>query len=150
MSKTLAEYLGQKSTSISTARRLADFLGDQMVKDKGLACKFITSAKPHGALVTDRAIPIVIFSAEDSVGRTYLCKWLRDPGLANFDLRAILDWEYYIECLGSVVQKLITIPAAMQGVSDPVSRMKHSDWLHGRAAGAVDKFKQNKVKALSQ
>jgi len=41
MSKTLAEYGGQKSTSISTAKRLAEFLGDQMVKDKGLACKFI-------------------------------------------------------------------------------------------------------------
>jgi DNA polymerase epsilon subunit 1 len=30
MSKTLAEYEGQKSTSISTARRLAEFLGDQV------------------------------------------------------------------------------------------------------------------------
>jgi DNA polymerase epsilon subunit 1 len=35
MSKTLAEYEGQKSTSISTAKRLAEFLGDQMVKDAG-------------------------------------------------------------------------------------------------------------------
>ena len=145
MSKTLAEYAGQKSTSISTARRLAEFLGDQMVKDKGLACKFIISAKPHGAPVTERAVPVAIFSAEDSVKRTYLRKWLKDPGLANFDLRAILDWEYYIERLGSVIQKLITIPAAMQGVSNPVSRIKHPDWLHRRVAVAVDKFKQNKV-----
>ena len=38
MSKTLAEYEGQKSTSISTAKRLAEFLGDQMVKDAGEAC----------------------------------------------------------------------------------------------------------------
>ena len=30
MSKTLAEYEGQKSTSISTAKRLAEFLGDQV------------------------------------------------------------------------------------------------------------------------
>jgi DNA polymerase epsilon subunit 1 len=56
MSKTLAEYTGQKSTSISTARRLAEFLGNQMVKDKGLACKFILSAKPMGAPITDCAI----------------------------------------------------------------------------------------------
>jgi DNA polymerase epsilon subunit 1 len=34
MSKTLGEYGTQKSTSISTAKRLAEFLGDQMVKDK--------------------------------------------------------------------------------------------------------------------
>ena len=43
MSKALVEYEGQKSTSITTAKRLAEFLGDQMVKDAGLACKFIIS-----------------------------------------------------------------------------------------------------------
>ena len=41
MSKTLEEYGTQKSTSITTAKRLADFLGEQMVKDKGLNCKYI-------------------------------------------------------------------------------------------------------------
>lgn len=41
MSKTLEEYGSQKSTSITTARRLADFLGEQMVKDKGLNCKLL-------------------------------------------------------------------------------------------------------------
>ena len=145
MSKTLAEYAGQKSTSISTARRLAEFLGDQMVKDKGLACKFIISAKPIGAPVTERAVPIAIFSAEESVMRTYLRKWLKDNSLANFDLRSILDWEYYIERLGSVIQKLITIPAAMQKVPNPVPRIRHPDWLHRRVVALDDKFKQHKV-----
>ena len=41
MSKALAEYEGQKSTSITTAKRLSEFLGDQMVKDAGLSCRFI-------------------------------------------------------------------------------------------------------------
>ncbi|KII85363.1 hypothetical protein PLICRDRAFT_700901 [Plicaturopsis crispa FD-325 SS-3] len=145
MSKTLAEYGGQKSTSISTAKRLAEFLGDQMVKDKGLACKFIISAKPMGAPVTERAVPVAIFSAEESVKRLYLRKWLKDSSLVDFQLRSILDWGYYIERLGSVIQKLITIPAAMQKVSNPVPRIRHPDWLHRRVAGAVDKFKQNKV-----
>ncbi|KAF5381777.1 hypothetical protein D9615_005436 [Tricholomella constricta] len=145
MSKTLAEYGGQKSTSISTAKRLAEFLGDQMVKDKGLACKFIISAKPIGAPVTERAVPVAIFSAEETVKRTYLRKWLKDSSLVNFELRSILDWQYYIERLGSVIQKLITIPAAMQKVSNPVPRIRHPDWLHRRVAHAVDKFKQNKV-----
>lgn len=36
MSQSLAEYGEAKSTSISTAKRLAEFLGDQMVKDKGM------------------------------------------------------------------------------------------------------------------
>ncbi|KAF8518703.1 hypothetical protein BU17DRAFT_90783 [Hysterangium stoloniferum] len=145
MSKTLAEYGGQKSTSISTAKRLAEFLGDQMVKDKGLACKFIISGKPIGAPVTERAVPIAIFSAEESVKRTYLRKWLKDNSLANFDLRSILDWNYYIERLGSVIQKLITIPAAMQKVSNPVPRIRHPDWLHRRVAALEDKFQQHKL-----
>ena len=145
MSKTLAEYAGQKSTSISTAKRLADFLGDQMVKDKGLACKFIISARPMGAPVTERAIPIAIFSAEESVKRAYLRKWLKDNSMSNFDLRHILDWSYYIERLGSVIQKLITIPAAMQRVPNPVPRVRHPDWLHRRVAALDDKFRQHKV-----
>ncbi|THH26723.1 hypothetical protein EUX98_g7459 [Antrodiella citrinella] len=145
MSKTLAEYGGQKSTSISTAKRLAEFLGDQMVKDKGLACKFIISAKPHGAPVTERAVPVAIFSAEESVKRMYLRKWLKDNSLTTFDLRSILDWNYYIERLGSVIQKLITIPAAMQKVSNPVPRIRHPDWLHRRVVALDDKFQQHKV-----
>ena len=145
MSKTLAEYGGQKSTSISTARRLAEFLGDQMVKDKGLACKFIISAKPMGAPVTERAVPVAIFSAEESVKRTYLRKWLKDNSLTNFELRSILDWDYYIERLGSVIQKLITIPAAMQKVANPVPRIRHPDWLHRRVVAMEDKFHQHKV-----
>ena len=58
MSKALSEYEGQKSTSISTAKRLAEFLGDQMVKDAGITCRLIISKKPDRAPVTARAIPI--------------------------------------------------------------------------------------------
>ena len=65
MSRTLEEYGAQKSTSISTAKRLAEFLGDQMVKDKGLACRFVISKKPEGAPVTERAIPLAIFQVSD-------------------------------------------------------------------------------------
>jgi DNA polymerase epsilon subunit 1 len=145
MSKTLAEYGGQKSTSISTAKRLAEFLGDQMVKDKGLACKFVISAQPAGAPVTERAVPVAIFSAEESVKRTYLRKWLKNNGLTNFEMRSILDWDYYIERLGSVIQKLITIPAAMQKVTNPVPRIIHPDWLFKRVAALDDKFHQHKM-----
>nr|ASF90262.1 hypothetical protein SPAR03885 [Bartheletia paradoxa] len=143
MSKTLAEYGTQKSTSIRTAKRLGEFLGDQMVKDKGLACRFIISAKPHGAPVTERAVPVAIFSAEPSVKRHYLRKWLKDNSLTEFDLRSILDWGYYIERLGSVIQKLITIPAALQHVRNPVPRIRHPDWLFKRVARSDDKFKQH-------
>lgn len=61
MSKKLEDYGSQKSTSISTARRLAEFLGDQMVKDAGLSCCYVIAKKPEGAPVTERAIPLAIF-----------------------------------------------------------------------------------------
>lgn len=145
MSKTLAEYAGQKSTSISTARRLAEFLGEQMVKDKGLSCRFIISAKPNGAPVTERAVPVAIFDADPAVKQHYLRKWLKDNSLTDFDMRSILDWGYYTERLGSVVQKLITIPAALQKVANPVPRIRHPDWLFKRVAAKEDKFQQHKL-----
>lgn len=43
MSKTLEEYGARKSCAITTARRLAQFLGDDRLKDKGLVCKYITA-----------------------------------------------------------------------------------------------------------
>ncbi|PFH57688.1 hypothetical protein XA68_14698 [Ophiocordyceps unilateralis] len=147
MSKTLEEYGGQKSTSITTARRLADFLGVQMVKDKGLNCKFIICAKPRNAPVTERAIPVAIFSAEESIKRTYLRKWLKEEP-ADTDPRALLDWSYYTERLGSVIQKLITIPAALQKVRNPVPRVPHPDWLQRRINIKDDKMKQKKVTDL--
>jgi DNA polymerase epsilon subunit 1 len=129
MSKSLEDYGEQKSTSISTAKRLAEFLGDEMVKDKGLACKFIISIKPSGDPVASRAVPVAIFSAEPEIKRHYLRKWLRDPAMSDFDIRTILDWNYYLERLESVIQKLILIPAAMQHVPNPVPRVTSPDWI---------------------
>ena len=43
------------------AGRLADFLGADVVKGKGLNCNLIISRFPLGAPVTDRAIPVAIF-----------------------------------------------------------------------------------------
>ncbi|KAK6349869.1 DNA polymerase epsilon catalytic subunit [Orbilia brochopaga] len=147
MTKTLEEYGGQKSTSIRTAKRLAEFLGDQMVKDKGLNCKYIISAKPRGTPVTDRAIPVAIFAAEESVKRHFLRKWLRED-LTNIDPRNVIDWDYYLERLGSVIQKLITIPAALQKVRNPVPRIAHPDWLQRRINAKDDKMKQKKMTDL--
>ena len=148
MSKSLAEYEGQKSTSISTAKRLAEFLGDQMVKDAGLACRFIISKKPDGRPVTERAIPLAIFEAEPSVKRHYLRKWLKDNSMYDFDIRSVLDWNYYIERLGGTIQKIITIPAALQGVPNPVPRISHPEWLHKKILEKNDVFKQRKISEM--
>ncbi|KAF2871023.1 DNA polymeras-like protein epsilon [Massariosphaeria phaeospora] len=144
MAKTLEEYGAQKSTAITTAKRLAEFLGEQMVKDKGLNCKYIISSRPKNAPVTERAVPIAIFSAEESVKRYFLRKWLKeDP--SDMDLRTVLDWQYYRDRLASVIQKLITIPAALQKVRNPVPRVPHPEWLDRRIRQKDDKFQQKKM-----
>lgn len=63
-----------------------------------------------------RAIPLAIFQAEEAVQKHFLRKWLKDSSVCDVDIRDILDWSYYIERLGGTIQKIITIPAAMQGV----------------------------------
>lgn len=148
MSRKLEDYGEQKSTSISTAKRLAEFLGDQMVKDAGLSCRYIISRKPEGSPVTERAIPLAIFQAEPTVRKHFLRKWLRSSSLQDFDIRTILDWDYYIERLGSAIQKIITIPAALQQVKNPVPRVKHPDWLHKKLLEKTDVYKQKKISEL--
>ncbi|XP_041095859.1 DNA polymerase epsilon catalytic subunit A [Polyodon spathula] len=148
MSRRLEDYGEQKSTSISTAKRLAEFLGDQMVKDAGLSCRYIIARKPEGSPVTERAIPLAIFQAEPSVRKHYLRKWLKTPALHEMDIRTILDWNYYIERLGSAIQKIITIPAVLQQVKNPVPRVRHPDWLHKKLLEKNDIYKQKKISEL--
>ncbi|XP_073950246.1 DNA polymerase epsilon catalytic subunit 1 [Choristoneura fumiferana] len=146
MSKKLEDYGGQKSTSISTAKRLAEFLGDQMVKDAGLACRFIISRKPEGAPVTERAIPLAIFQSPGGVKRHHLRRWLKDSSISeDVDIRDVLDWGYYIERLSGAIQKIITIPAALQGLDNPVPRVQYPDWLHKKMLAKTDKFKTRKI-----
>lgn len=89
----------------------------------------------------------------------------------------ILDWTYYIERLGSAIQKIITIPAALQQVKNqhvslvsqfilgwwtdeilivsvhhqvknPVPRVRHPDWLHKKLLEKNDIYKQKKISEL--
>ena len=100
ISKTLDDYEGRKATSLTTASRLADFLGAEMVKDKGLNCNLIISRLPAGAPITERAIPVAIFSAEPHVKVHYLRKWLKNNSLLCDDFREVVDWDYYKSRLG--------------------------------------------------
>jgi DNA polymerase epsilon subunit 1 len=134
MSKAMEEYGDRKSCAITTAKRLSLFLGDERIKDKGLNCTYIIARRPENQPTSERAIPCSIFAAEPAVARGWLRKWCGDLGSADVecvpDVRDILDWDYYRERLGNAVQKIITIPAAMQGVANPVPRVRHPDWLH--------------------
>lgn len=54
MSKSLEEYEGRKSCATTTAKRLAAFLGDARVKDKGLKAEYII-AKARDRMQRDDA-----------------------------------------------------------------------------------------------
>jgi DNA polymerase epsilon subunit 1 len=106
ISKTLSEYEGRKATSLTTAQRLADFLGAEMVKDKGLNCNLIVAKYPTGAPVTERAIPVAIFSAEPAIKTFFLRKWLQNSHIECDDFREIVDWDYYKDRLGKISPSL--------------------------------------------
>lgn len=150
MSRQLDDYGNQKGTSQTTARRLGEFLGSEIIKDKGLNCKFIIAEQPYGAPVTDRAIPTAIWKAEPAIMKHYLRKWLKAPGLDAdaFDIRNIIDWDYYKDRLGKTIQKIITIPAALQKVSNPVPRIAHPTWLYNKVATLNDRFKQKTITSM--
>ena len=79
-----------------------------MVKDKGLACRFIISRKPEGAPVTERAVPLAIFQAEPSVTRHYLRKWLKSSAMEDFDIRNVSQrlfvcWLLFIVCVSCLL-----------------------------------------------
>jgi hypothetical protein len=49
--------------------------------------------------------------------------------MTDFNIRSVLDWDYYKKRLGATIQKIVTIPAALQSISNPVPRVEHPDWL---------------------
>ncbi|EPY23237.1 DNA polymerase epsilon catalytic subunit [Strigomonas culicis] len=145
MARRLSEYPEtQKSLAITTARRIAEFLGPQMVKDKGLACHFIISRLPAGRPVTERAVPTTIFRAEPAVRTHFLRKWTGDTALPAdaLDFKALLDWDYYTARFNGCVQKIITIPAALQQVPNPVPRVLHPEWLEKKIRQQTSGFRQ--------
>ncbi|KAK7262191.1 hypothetical protein RJT34_29753 [Clitoria ternatea] len=143
MSKSLADYGEQKSCAVTTARRLADFLGNTMVKDKGLRCQYIVASEPKGTPVSERAVPVAIFETDAEVMKFYVRKWCKVS--SDVGIRSIIDWSYYKQRLSSAIQKIITIPAAMQKVANPVPRVVHPDWLHKKVREKEDKFRQRKL-----
>lgn len=74
--------------------------------------------KPLDAPTSERAIPVIIFSAEPAVARAFLRRWTGDaPGgdaQTAPDVREFIDWQYYRERISSAIQKIVTIPAAYQ------------------------------------
>ena len=67
--------------------------------------KFIISKQPVDAKVAGRAIPTIVFGpgVEESVKKKLIRKWTGDSALSDFDLRKLLDWDYYKGRLGSTI-----------------------------------------------
>jgi DNA polymerase epsilon subunit 1 len=149
LSKCLADYGTTKTMAITTARRLGEFLGPEMVKDAGLQCKLVVSKYPAGAPVTERPIPVALFSAEPAVRKRCLRKWFRDSSIQeDVNVRELIDWEYYKERLGNTIKKIITIPAAIQKVENPVPRVAHPDWLKRIVREKNDPRRQQKMSSF--
>lgn len=144
MSKPLADYLlaNQKSCAITCAGRMQEFLGHEIVKDKGLATTYVISRKPEDVQVTARAIPAKIFEfPNEAVRRKLLRKWTKcsDEGL---ELRNLLDWDYYKGRLANAILKIVSIPAALQSVENPVPRIEYPPWLLKKIREMNDQRKQ--------
>jgi len=145
MSKPLAEYKGMKSTSVTCAKRMAEISGNELVKDKGLNVKFIIANRPVGDSLSERAIPIIVFQLEPATMRAFIKKWCKDPSMNNFDMRSIIDWDYYKERVGSTILKIVTIPAALQGCENPFTKVPYPDWLKKKVKEMSSIFKQKKL-----
>ncbi|OUC43799.1 hypothetical protein D917_09513 [Trichinella nativa] len=151
LSKKIEEYGNQKSAPIIAAKRLAEFLGDEMIKNSGLNCRTVILKEPRGAPTSERAVPVAIFQADANIARHFLKRWLKRCDFSeNFDIREIIDWDYYIDRLGSTILKLISIPAAIQGVTNPVPRIPLPEWVRNKVAVTDNSRKQVRLNDLFQ
>ncbi|KAI5191593.1 DNA polymerase epsilon subunit 1 [Nematocida minor] len=129
MSKSAEEYSVAKSTCLTAAERLSELLGQNVVV-KGMCCSFIVSKYPENEPVTSRAIPQSVFQAEKESRDKYLQKWMRMKVVPD-DIRDIIDWEYYLERLSNIIARIIIVPAALQGLANPVRRVQAPEWATG-------------------
>jgi hypothetical protein len=77
--------------------------------------------------------------------KKFLRKWTGDAGMTDYDLMSILDWDYYKDRLAGTIQKIVTIPAALQNCMNPVPRIEYPDWLIKQIKIRNNKFKQKKM-----
>lgn len=124
MSRDLDCYSKLKSNILGTARKLAEFLGNDVLEEK-LKCEFIMSKYPVDAPTADRAIPVLIFKSAER--DHFLKKWLK---ISKFhSLNEIIDWDYYKKRFENILQRLIVIPAFLQNIKNPISRINLPVWI---------------------
>ena len=151
---TTAKRLLKLIEMASQAVQDSEWSGKQPVSDyskhtKGLSCAFVVSKYPIDSPLADRALPTILFSHHvTEVTRKYwLSQWtnISLAALENYRpesfsenscrfkyLKMVLDWDYYITRFSGCVQKIITIPAALQGMQNPLPLISHPSWLDAK------------------
>lgn len=121
----------RKSTSITCARRMASFLDPLFASVDGLSVEYVISKSPEGTPVSERAIPVQIFSSPENIQSKFLRQWLGDQrNDVSHNIRELIDWDYYLTRLSGAIYKIIVVPSGLQGiVSSPVQRIAFPDWL---------------------
>jgi DNA polymerase epsilon subunit 1 len=146
LSRPLADYGSQKSTAITCAKRIKQFLGDEIVKDKGLHVNFLISKKPFGSPKTERAVPTAIFSMDEKITKKFLYEWLKDfDSSKKMNIKSLIDWGYYKERLANAIQKIISIPAAIQNIGNPLPDIPIPEWLTKRIRNQNSKLEQKSI-----
>lgn len=145
LSRGLSSYGKQKGSAITAARRLADFLGIEMVDSPGTNCNFIISRLPEGAALNERAIPLQVFKLDEDQKNALLKRWLKVPDASKESLKSIVDWDYYLERLSNTIQKIVTIPAILQGIENPLPELSCPDWLSKKVINSKNTKAQVKL-----
>ncbi|KAK8815175.1 hypothetical protein WA158_003387 [Blastocystis sp. Blastoise] len=72
MSLAIEAYGTQKSANITTVKRLAEFLVEDVLMSSGVSCSMVFSKYPEGAPVTESFISKNIFQTEEKTKRHFL------------------------------------------------------------------------------
>ena len=89
--------------------------------------KFIISAEPANEADSEKAIPVQVFNLDDK--EKFIKSWVYKNMAENigkkllersFELKNIIDWNYYDKRIKPMVLKLVSIPAVFQGLPNPI------------------------------
>ena len=142
LSKPVSEYNNPNSIAVTSAIRLSKILGTPLGNTGGLNCKYIISKKPINEKLSLRAIPTVLFKLNMKKRNEFLKKWLKVNDAQNETLKTIIDWDYYYERLVFILQKIVIIPAILQGLENPLPEVAGPDWVEKKLAEKNNKHKQ--------
>lgn len=107
MSKSLADYGEQKSCAVTTAKRLADFLGDAMVKDKGLRCQYIVACEPKVYLFDLSLVVPLLYSKLSTCVSSSIMKSSNEDIVMTFIWCWLLRSPYTVKGNGNTSRKLV-------------------------------------------